>query len=98
VVIETKPGESPVRIAVKALTKQAGDPGDIYFFSEDEQISSEPPQVAERRDDGSYLITAERSEWGPKDPQPTLPGILVASGSWSADQPLRAIRTAPRYP
>jgi thiol:disulfide interchange protein DsbD len=94
--IESKRGESPIRLQIKPANDTAGDPGTIYFFSEDGQISSEPPQVATRQPDGTFLITAERSEWGPKD-YSALPGILVASQSWTRKATLRAIRVAPRY-
>lgn len=97
VTIESPLGESPIRIRVKPTDKRAGDPADLYFFSEDGQISSEPPQVAERQDDGSYLITAARSDWGPEN-YDTLPGVLLASGSWAADESVRTIRVAPAYP
>jgi thiol:disulfide interchange protein DsbD len=94
--IESKRGESPIRLQIKPANDTAGDPGTIYFFSEDGQISSEPPQVATRQPDGTFLITAERSEWGPKD-YSALPGILVASQSWTRKATLRAIRASPRY-
>ncbi|MGC4014832.1 MAG: protein-disulfide reductase DsbD family protein [Luteolibacter sp.] len=52
------------------------DPGKLYFFSSDGQISSDPPQKIEALPDGFRLI-AERSEYSPKGCA-TLPGVLVA--------------------
>lgn len=97
VTLESKRGESPIRIRVTPTDKHAGDPGEIYFFSADGQISSEPPQTVERLDDSTYLITAERSEWGP-DEYDGLPGTLVASGSWVPDKDLKSITAQPAYP
>ncbi len=97
VIIESKRDASPIRVRLRPAKDSAGDPGRIYFFSEDGQISSEPPQIAKRQTDGSYLIVAERSEFGPEK-RDTLPGTLVASGSWIASGKLPAIRARPRYP
>jgi hypothetical protein len=88
--------ESPIRLQTNPANDAVGDPGQICFFSEDGQISSEPPQGAKRQPDGSYTIIAERSEWGPDDSQ-ALPGILVASQTWTRNGTLRAIRAAPQY-
>jgi DsbC/DsbD-like thiol-disulfide interchange protein len=96
VTVESKRDESPIRLRIVPANDTAGAPGQIYFFSEDGQISSEPPQVAKRQPDGSYTIIAERSEWGPDDSH-ALPGILVASQTWTRNGTLRAIRAAPQY-
>ena len=93
--VESRIDQSPVRIRLRPL-KGAGQPGDIYFFSEDGQITSEPAQTARLMEDGSYLIEGTRSEWGPEK-QNTLPGTLVASGSWLTGKQLRAFRAEPRY-
>jgi thiol:disulfide interchange protein DsbD len=97
VTVESKPGASPIQVRVRPAAGTTADPGECYFFSEDGQISSEPPQKARRLKDGSYLIDAERSEWGPKG-RTTLPGVVVASGSWRAGDALPAIRVNPGYP
>ena len=96
--VESDPDETPVVIRVRPATGASKNPGQVYFFSEDGQITSEPAQKARRQADGSYLITGTRSEFSPQG-RTTLPGTLVASsGSWAADKHLAAFRVEPPYP
>lgn len=95
--VETPKDSSKIRLRLSPARAEAGDPGDVYFFSEDGQITSEPPQKVTRQEDGSYLIEADRSEFSPKG-NPTIPGTLVASGSWSREGTLKAFRANPSYP
>jgi len=95
--LESQADETPVLIRVRPTRGAAADPGEIYFFSEDGQVTSEPAQKAMRQPDGSYLITGTRSEFSPKG-RTTLPGTLVASMGWSAGKPLTAFRAEPSYP
>ena len=95
--VESYPDETPVVIRVRPAKGSSGNPGEVYFFSEDGQVTSEPAQKAIRQPDGSYLITGTRSEFSPKD-RTTLPGTLVASMGWSAGKPLAAFRAEPSYP
>lgn len=95
--VETKRDGPRIRLRLKPATREAGDPGKVYFFSEDGQITSEPPQKVTREKDGSYLIEADRSEFSP-DGNPTIPGTLVATGSWSRRGTLKAFRANPSYP
>lgn len=95
--LESQANETPVVIRVRPAKGSSGNPGEVYFFSEDGQITSEPAQKAIRQPDGSYLITGTRSEFSPKD-RTTLPGTLVASMGWSAGKPLAAFRAEPSYP
>ncbi len=95
--LESQADETPVVIRLRPTTGAAADPGDIYFFSEDGQVTSEPAQKAARQADGSYLITGTRSEFSPEN-RTTLPGILVASGGWAEGRTLPAFRAQPAYP
>ena len=95
--IESRPDVTPVLIRVRPRAGAAADPGEIYFFSEDGQITSEPAQKVKRQPDGSYLISGTRSEFSPKK-KTTLPGTLVASGGWDRGKPLSAFRAEPAYP
>ena len=95
--IESKPDVTPVLIRGRPRPGAAADPGEIYFFSEDGQITSEPAQKVKRQPDGSYLISGTRSEFSPKK-KTTLPGTLVASGGWDRGKPLSAFRAEPAYP
>ncbi len=95
--IESKPDVTPVLIRVRPKTGAAADPGEIYFFSEDGQVTSEPAQKVKRQPDGSYLISGTRSEFSPKK-KTTLPGTLVASRGWAGGKPLSAFRAEPAYP
>ena len=96
VTVESKQDQSPIRIRVRPQ-EGAGTAGRIYFFSEDGQISSEPPQEAKLMEDGSYLIVAERSEYSPKK-KTSLPGTLVAACCWDVENKLHAFRAEPKYP
>jgi len=68
-------------IALK-LTPPVGSPPikTCYFFSSDGQISSAPPQQADRLPNGTWRIRAKRSEFGPIF-KPNLPGILQITHS-----------------
>lgn len=96
VAVESKMDASSIVIRVRPRKGASTEAGEIYFFSEDGQVTSEPPQKVERQSDGSYLITATRSPFSPKKKQ-SLPGILVASKSWAANTELLAFRAEPSY-
>ena len=48
---------------------------DLYFFSNDRQISSEHAQKFQPQDEGSLLLTVPRSEFSPEK-KTTIPGVL----------------------
>lgn len=95
--VESNPDDNPVVIRVRPSAGAAKNPGEVYFFSEDGQITSEPAQKVRRQKDGSYLITGTRSDFSPKG-RVTLSGTLVASEGWAAEMPLPAFRVNPAYP
>ncbi|MBQ97381.1 MAG: hypothetical protein CMP30_05200 [Roseibacillus sp.] len=95
--VESNPDDNPVVIRVRPSEGASKNPGEVYFFSEDGQITSEPAQKVRRQKDGSYLITATRSDFSPKG-RMTLSGTLVASEGWAAGKPLPAFRVNSSYP
>ena len=95
--VESDPDQSPVVIRIRPTGGASKNPGQIYFFSEDGQVTSEPAQEITREEDGSYLIVGTRSDFSPKG-KGTLPGTLVASKGWAAETSLRAFRVSPPYP
>ena len=95
--VESEADANPVVIRVKPSTGASKNPGEVYFFSEDGQITSEPAQRVHRQNDGSYLITGTRSDFSPKG-RTTLSGTLVASKGWAEGTLLPAFRVNPAYP
>lgn len=79
--VESPPDAPQVVLHLIPGQGAASDPGEVYFFSSDGQISSLPPQQIVQQKDGSLRITAERAEFSPKG-KPTLPGVLWARGGW----------------
>ena len=77
------PDAEEIRFRVTPATGNAADPGELYFFSSDGQISSDPPQRVVKTD-GGYEITAERSPYGPKN-KASLPGVLISSTGFTKD-------------
>ena len=95
--IESSVDANPVILRVRPSTGASKNPGQIYFFSEDGQITSEPAQRIHRQKDGSYLITGTRSDFSPKG-RTTVSGTLVASKGWAEGTRLHAFRVNPSYP
>ncbi|MBG69059.1 MAG: hypothetical protein CMN06_02865 [Roseibacillus sp.] len=95
--VESSADANPVILRVSPSTGASKNPGQIYFFSEDGQITSEPAQKVHRQDDGSYLITGTRSDFSPKG-RTTVSGTLVASQGWAEGTRLHAFRVNPSYP
>ena len=81
------PDAAEIRVRLTPADDRALPPGDIYFFSSDGQISSDPPQRVEKTPDGTgFEIIAARSPYGPKG-KSTLPGVLVSSRPLSKGGP-----------
>ena len=95
--VESEADANPVVIRVKPSKGASKNPGRVYFFSEDGQITSEPAQRIHRQNDGSYLITGTRSDFSPKG-RTTLSGTLVSSKGLAEGTPLPAFRVNPAYP
>lgn len=79
--------ESPVdaaEIRVKFIpTLHTSDPGPVYFFSSDGQISSDPPQRIEPLKNGGFRLIAPRAQYSPKG-RTTLPGVVRGERPFSA--------------
>ena len=97
VTVESLPDTTPILVRLRPTPKSSLDPGEVYFFSEDGQITSEPSQTVTRQKDGSYLISGTRSEFSPEG-RSSLPGTLLASNGWNRGRTLQAIRARPAYP
>ena len=52
----------------------------LYFFSDDGQVSSNRPQVLQKEASGQYLLSMERTEFGP-DKATLLTGILTGDSA-----------------
>ena len=94
--LESGPDENSVVIRIRPDAGASTNPGQIYFFSEDGQITSEPAQEVRRLKDGSYIIEGTRSDFSPKG-RTALPGILTASKGWAVGKTLPAFRVNPSY-
>lgn len=79
------PDAAEIRFRLTPDAGNAAEPGDLYFFSSDGQISSDPPQRVVKTGSG-YEITAERSPYGPKS-KASLPGVLISSTGFTKDGP-----------
>ncbi|BCU75706.1 protein-disulfide reductase DsbD domain-containing protein [Luteolibacter sp. LG18] len=73
--LESAKDAAEIRVKFTRASGNDAQPGTLYFFSSDEQISSDPPQKIEPLADGFRLI-APRSEYSPKN-KASLPGVLV---------------------
>jgi DsbC/DsbD-like thiol-disulfide interchange protein len=79
------PGAQEIRFRLTPAAGNAAQPGELYFFSSDGQISSAPPQRVVKTD-SAYEIAAERSPYGPKS-KSSLPGVLISSTPFTKDGP-----------
>lgn len=64
---------------------------ETYFFSTDNQVNSDEPQVLRRAEDGSLLIELAPAFYGPKNPK-ALRGILYASAGWLEGGLVKSLR------
>jgi thiol:disulfide interchange protein DsbD len=78
-----------IRLRLTPAGDAALEPKDLYFFSSDGQISSDPPQKVETKEGGAIEIVAVRSEYGPKG-KTSLPGVLVSGAPFGKGGPLFA--------
>jgi DsbC/DsbD-like thiol-disulfide interchange protein len=77
-----------IRFRLTPASGPALEPKDLYFFSSDGQISSNPPQRVVKTETG-FEIIAERSPYGPKR-KGSLPGVLRSATPFSKDGPTLA--------
>ena len=75
VVLESTMDEPEIRVKFTPVDDKARDPGAVYFFSSDGQISSDPPQRIEALKNGGFRLIAPRAQYSPKG-RVTLPGVL----------------------
>ena len=75
VVLESPADAPEIRVKFTSADDKARDPGPVYFFSSDGQISSDPPQRIESLENGGFRLIAPRAPYSPKG-RTTLPGVL----------------------
>jgi thiol:disulfide interchange protein DsbD len=81
VILESPADASEIRVKfIPAL--HTSDPGPVYFFSSDGQISSEPPQRIEALKNGAFRLIAPRAQYSPKG-RTTLPGVIRGERAFS---------------
>ena len=67
---------------------------EIYFFSHDNQVHSNEPQVLQRSDDRkTLLLTMVRGRFGPQNPK-NLAGLLFNSAGWTQNGGAKFARIA----
>ena len=87
----TEAGEPDVDGKWMELTARPGDAvaapgsleewGDVYFFSIDDQVDSDTPQIVRANDDGSVTLRMKKSQYAPESPQ-ALTGVLYREAGW----------------
>ncbi len=84
------------RVSPDPTTSGASAPREVYFFSDDGQVSSDQPQKVVSAEDGSFEITVPRSTVTEVD-QASLPGVLRCDPPL-ADNKRPCVHIAPQYP
>jgi len=95
--VESAVDAAEIRIRLRALESGGRSevaPETCTFFSSDGQVSSRPPQRWSRASDGSLVMVAFRSEYGPKG-RSSLPGVLYCSGGWGPQGTPQYMRVQP---
>lgn len=78
------PPDAPtIRLRLAAESTNAPELKKVYFFSDDGQVSSDQAQLLKMESEGSYLLSMERSEFGPEKAT-HLSGILTGTTGTSA--------------
>jgi thiol:disulfide interchange protein DsbD len=94
--IESPADAAEIRVKFTPAGEKARDPGPVYFFSSDGQISSEPAQRIEPLSQGGFRLIAPRAQYSPKG-RTTLPGVLRGERAFSEEgAPYATIE--PTYP
>jgi len=89
------PPDAPlIKIRLASQTPQTLTEEGSYFFSSDAQVSSDRPQSLTELSPGKYLLSLERSEYGPRGAT-SLPGVLSLS---SPTAPTRFFSINPPVP
>jgi len=86
--VETAADAAEIRLKFTRQPGNSAAPAAPYFFSDDGQIASEPPQRIEVLPDG-FRVIAPRDEYGPKG-RKTLTGVLRADGPLAEGKPAYA--------
>ncbi len=57
--------------------------GDVYFFSQDDQVDSDAPQEVRENADGTVTLRMQLSQYAPENPK-SLPGVVYRKAGWPA--------------
>lgn len=82
VMLESAMDEPEIRVKFTPTDEKTSDPGPVYFFSSDSQISSDPPQRIETLKNGGFRLIAPRAQYSPKG-RTTLPGVIRGERAFS---------------
>ena len=83
-----------VTLTVSPVDSTAGRvsaPADLHFFSDDNLVAYELPQITKPDGAGGFVLTLPISPDGPKD-APKLLGVLTRETGWLANGALRSLR------
>ncbi len=88
--------EIRLRVSPETATSGASAAREVYFFSDDGQVSSDQPQKVVSAEDGSFEISVPRSTITPVE-SASLPGVLRCDPPLAGNkQP--SVSIAPQYP
>jgi DsbC/DsbD-like thiol-disulfide interchange protein len=94
--LESPRDATEIRVKFTPTEAKARDPGVVYFFSSDGQISSDPPQRIEALAGGGFRLIAPRAQYSPKG-RATLPGVLRGERAFSERSGV-CVTIEPAYP
>lgn len=63
------------------VAREIPENAEIYFFSDDNQVDSDSPQIVKRRPDGSIELALTRPDFAPENPA-VLSGLIFLSTGW----------------
>lgn len=65
----------------RSPAQSKGGWGNVYFFSQDDQVDSDAPQEVRENADGTVTLRMQRSQYAPEDPT-SLPGVVYRKAGW----------------
>ncbi|MEO6002734.1 MAG: protein-disulfide reductase DsbD domain-containing protein [Opitutus sp.] len=80
-----------VTVTVSPTAAAGHVPSDLHFFSDDNLVAYELPQMVKPDGRGGFVLTAPVSPDGPADTK-ELHGVLTSENGWRANQPARGLR------
>lgn len=84
-----------IRPTTRATREQAAQLESILFFTDDGLINSDGEQVLKKKEDGSFSLSLEVSEYAPKPMPRKLTGILQTPQAWQVGGVRSALISTP---